>query len=104
MVVVLSPVAEALAPRIPSVVGGRGPVPAGGIGTSYVKSADRGAVVKQHVQLGLRRHAPVSVAVRRLDGEVELFEFAFTLFASRLQLLNDLVHGRHVVPSGLLKF
>ena len=72
MVVVLSPVAEALAPRIPSVVGGRGPVPAGGIGTSYVKSADRGAVVKQHVQLGLRRHAPVSVAVRIELGGVFL--------------------------------
>src|SRR5689334_562002 len=52
---VLIPVAEALAPRMPVAVLGRGPVPALGIRAGYVKSANRGAVVEEHAELALCR-------------------------------------------------
>src|SRR5690242_20420840 len=63
-VAVLEPVAEALSPRSAVAVLRRGPVPTGGIRTGYVKAPDGSAVLEQHVQLALRRHPPVLVAVR----------------------------------------
>jgi len=70
--VVAIPVAEHLTPRTPLLVGRRGPVPAGGIGTSDIKSADGCMIIEQNVQLRLRRYPPVPVAVRIEPGGVFL--------------------------------
>src|SRR5690348_15942665 len=68
IVVALIPDAEPLVPRTPFEVLRAGPVPSGGIGTTYVKSADLGAVVEQHRERAFARQVPVLVAVR-----IELF-------------------------------
>jgi hypothetical protein len=65
-VVVLTSVAELLAPGKPFVVGRGGPVPAGGSGTTYVKCADRRAVVEKEIEFVLGGHAPVIVAAEFL--------------------------------------
>jgi hypothetical protein len=89
VVVVLKPVAEALAPRKPSIEGGRGPVPARRIGTTYVKAADRCAVVEQDVEFILRRHVLVVTAVRLLRMQ------ALSVFRRLIELHRQRSIGRH---------
>src|ERR1019366_856311 len=69
-VVVPAPVAEALTPGKAVVVLRGRPVPTEGRQTGGVETTDGGAVVVEHVQLVLRRQAPVRMAVCFQGGTV----------------------------------